>query len=86
MSIKQVVVIEYREIADKQYRRMGIGLSLMKDLEQRSFLRDCSYCIFVTENERFDACKFYKSLGYDPNDYRGFKSALTEIKGANKCH
>jgi prepilin-type N-terminal cleavage/methylation domain-containing protein len=32
----------------------------------------------VTESERTDAQRFYESLGYEPDTYKGFKKRLRE--------
>ena len=64
-------------IVDKQYRRMGIASSLMKKLEKLAVENNCSYIIFVTESERIDAHRFYESLGYKSDVYKGFKKRLT---------
>lgn len=63
-------------VVDTQHRRCGIGSSLMKELESRAVERGCSCVIFVTESERTDAHRFYESLGYKSDAYRGFKKRL----------
>jgi GNAT superfamily N-acetyltransferase len=63
-------------IVDKRYRREKIGTSLMQELEKLAIERNCSYIIFVTENERVDAHRFYESLGYRLDAYKGFKKRL----------
>ena len=63
-------------IVDKHHRRSGIATSLMKELEKRAVEKNCSYIIFVTESTRIDARKFYESLGYNSDAYKGFKKRL----------
>jgi GNAT superfamily N-acetyltransferase len=63
-------------IVDKSYRRKGVGSQLMRKLERQATSRDCAYIIFVTENDRSDAIRFYETLGYSPDKYRGFKKRL----------
>lgn len=63
-------------IVDSGHRRNGIGARLMRELERHAISRNCAYILFVTENARADAIRFYTSLGYDPDAYRGFKKRL----------
>jgi len=63
-------------IVDAEWRRKGIGSALMCELESLAVERNCGYVIFVTEVERTDAQRFYESLGYEPDAYRGFKKRL----------
>jgi ribosomal protein S18 acetylase RimI-like enzyme len=63
-------------IVDAEWRRKGIGSALMRELERLAAECDCGYVIFVTEVERTDAQRFYETLGYKPDAYRGFKKRL----------
>ncbi len=63
-------------IVDKHHRRLGIASSLMKELERCAAKHNCSYIIFVTESERTEAHRFYESLGYKSDAYKGFKKRL----------
>ena len=63
-------------IVEKQHRRRGIASSLMKELERLAFNKYCNYIIFVTESERTVAHKFYESIGYKSDAYKGFKKRL----------
>ncbi|MBA7487340.1 hypothetical protein ES707_22903 [subsurface metagenome] len=63
-------------IVDKNRRRKGVGSVLMSTLEQRAVERHCCQVIFVTEADRTEAHRFYASLGYDPDAYKGFKKQL----------
>ena len=69
MVIEDVVV-------DPDHRRKGIGSQLMKSIEGIASDAGCSYIIFVTEQTRIEAHRFYASLGYDPDQYKGFKKRL----------
>ena len=63
-------------IVDRKFRKQGIGSALMQEIESHAIKRDCNYIIFVSEHERSEALPFYRSLGYDPDLYRGFKKRL----------
>lgn len=63
-------------LVDQNHRRKGIGASLMRQLERCAADRGCGYIIFVTEKERTDAHRFYESLGYKAEAYKGFKKRL----------
>ena len=63
-------------IVDREFRQQGIGSALMQEIEACAGSRNCNYIIFVSERERTDALPFYRSLGYEPDSYRGFKKRL----------
>jgi ribosomal protein S18 acetylase RimI-like enzyme len=63
-------------IVEKHHRRRGIASSLMKELERLASNKYCNYIIFVTESERTGAHKFYESIGYKSDIYKGFKKRL----------
>jgi ribosomal protein S18 acetylase RimI-like enzyme len=63
-------------IVDREFRQQGIGSALMRAVEAYAISRNCNYIIFVSERERTDALPFYRSLGYEPDSYRGFKKRL----------
>jgi len=63
-------------IVDKNHRRLGIASSLMKELERCASENNCNYIIFVTESERTEAHRFYESIGYKSDAYKGFKKRL----------
>ena len=63
-------------IVDREHRRRGIGSALMRSLEQRAAAAGCGYLLFVTDAQRTVAQRFYASLGYAPDAYRGFKKRL----------
>ena len=63
-------------IVDKHQRRLGIASALMRELERCAAKHGCNYIIFVTESERTEAHRFYESLGYKSDAYKGFKKRL----------
>ncbi len=63
-------------VVDTNHRRQGIGSQLMRELEQCASTRGCAYIIFVTEQDRTTAHRFYESLGYSSDKYKGFKKRL----------
>jgi len=67
-------------IVDAEWRRKGIGSALMCELERLATELNCGYVIFVTEVERTDAQRFYESLGYKPDAYKGFKKRLRKLE------
>jgi ribosomal protein S18 acetylase RimI-like enzyme len=70
-------------IVDKHQRRLGIGSSLMRQLEGYAVKHNCNYIIFVTESERSEAHRFYESLGYRSDAYKGFKKRLNKSQQIN---
>lgn len=72
---KPFMVVEDVIVAKKQ-RRLGIASSLMMELERLASEQDCNYILFVTESERTGAHRFYESLGYKSDAYKGFKKRL----------
>lgn len=60
-------------IVDKSQRRKGVGSRLMRELERRAIDHGCAYIIFVTEQNRTGAHRFYRALGYGSDAYKGFK-------------
>lgn len=68
-------------IVDKNQRRSGLGSALMQELEKCAISHDCCQIIFITEADRNETIKFYSSLGYDFEPYKGFKR---RIGAANK--
>jgi len=66
-------------IVDEKHRRRGIGSRLMRALEERARTSGCAYIMLVTDAARHEAIAFYRSLGYHPRRYRGFKKYLLHI-------
>lgn len=64
-------------IVDKQHRRTGVGTALMSAAEQKAMQQECYQVIFVTENDRKDAQRFYTSQGYSAATHKGFKKRLS---------
>jgi ribosomal protein S18 acetylase RimI-like enzyme len=63
-------------VVDEGSRRRGVGSQLMRELERRAAGRGCRSIIFVTEQDRTSAHRFYESLGYSCDKYQGFKKRL----------
>ena len=63
-------------VVDKNHRRQGVGSTIMRELEQRAINRGCSFILLVTEQNRTTAHRFYESLGYSQDKYKGFKKRL----------
>ena len=63
-------------IVDEKQRRKGAGSALMSELEKCAIDHDCCQIIFVTEADRTEAHRFYKSLGYESEPYKGFKKRI----------
>ncbi|MCP4370346.1 MAG: GNAT family N-acetyltransferase [Deltaproteobacteria bacterium] len=63
-------------IVDKKQRRNGAGSALMQELEKCAMAHDCCQILFVTEEDRSEAHRFYRSLGYKFEPYKGFKKRI----------
>ncbi len=63
-------------VVDKEYGRMGIGKSLMNELEKIAKERDCYQMLFITDTDRRNAVSFYESLGFDSKTHIGFKRPI----------
>ena len=63
-------------IVDKTQQRRGVGSALMRELEKCAWENDCCQIIFVTEADRTQAYRFYRSLGYESEPYKGFKKQI----------
>ena len=63
-------------VVGQSARRTGIGRELIAALENHARQRGCSYIFLLTDADRPDAQKFYLSLGYHADAYRGFKKML----------
>lgn len=71
---KSFLVLE-NMIVDEAYRNKGVGTMLISELERRAADK-CTQIILVTETNRIGACKFYESVGYNPDTHKGFKKKL----------
>ncbi len=74
-SCKPFMVVE-DVVVDKEYRRGGVGSQLMRKLEECAITNDCGHILLVTGAGRLDAIEFYQSLGYQAEQYKGFKKKL----------
>jgi GNAT superfamily N-acetyltransferase len=66
-------------VVHRDSRRQGVATALMRTLEERASECRCSTILFVTESERTGAHRFYESLGYSSDRYKGFKKRLERI-------
>ena len=69
MIIENVIVAK-----DAQGQR--VGTKLIKRAESIAREQSCRYIMLVSSAERTKAKKFYNALGYDSEQYRGFKKYL----------
>jgi predicted N-acetyltransferase YhbS len=72
---KPFMVVE-NVIVKNNYRRMGIGKTLMTFIENFARKRDCYFTMLVSAFKRKDAHKFYESIGYNNDVVKGFKKYL----------
>ena len=63
-------------IVAKEVRGQGIGTKLMEHVEDIAKERGCRYIMLVSAAARTKARDFYDGLGYDSENYRGFKKIL----------
>lgn len=59
-------------------RGRGVGSALMGFVEEIARVRGCYRLQLTSRNERVDAHRFYRSLGYDQMS-QGFKKSLVEL-------
>ena len=63
-------------IVSEEYRRMGIGNSLIESIEKVAIEKGCSFIILVTGMHRTWAQKFYESFGFKGDIVKGYKKFL----------
>ena len=63
-------------VVDANHRRAGVATALMRAIEQYAGECHCSYIMLITDTDREGAQRFYASLGYKTDPYKGFKKAL----------
>lgn len=54
-------------VVSADYKREGIGKSMMDYIEAFCLEQDCSKIMLQTSSENRDARDFYTAMGYDPN-------------------
>jgi N-acetylglutamate synthase-like GNAT family acetyltransferase len=59
-------------VVSADYKREGIGKSMMDYIEAFCLEQDCSKIMLQTSSENRDARDFYTAMGYDPNAKIGF--------------
>ncbi|MBD7911860.1 GNAT family N-acetyltransferase [Clostridium cibarium] len=74
-SCRPFMVIE-NLIVKNNYRRLGIGKSLIDYLENYASELNCSYTMLVSSSYRKSAYKFYQASGYDIDSVQGFKKYI----------
>ncbi len=57
-------------------RRQGVARMLWDELEAEARRRGCYYVFLVSIDWREDAHRFYASVGFAPDKYKGFKKYL----------
>ena len=72
MVIEDVVVNEHM-------RNQGIGKALMDHAESYAKQNNCSYIMLITDIDRKESQRFYKSIGYKTSEYCAFKKHLWSI-------
>lgn len=59
-------------VVSKDYKREGIGKSMVDYIEAFYLEQDCSKIMLQTSSENRDARDFYTAMGYDPDAKIGF--------------
>ncbi len=59
-------------VVSADYKREGIGKSMMDHIEAFCVEQDCSKIMLQTSSENRDARDFYTTMGYDPDAKIGF--------------
>lgn len=72
MFERQPFALVENVVVSADYKREGIGKSLMDYLEDFCLQKDCSKIMLQTSNENRDARDFYTAMGYDPDAKIGF--------------
>lgn len=60
-------------ITDTEYRRKGIGKTVVKNAIEHAKAQNCYKIILQSGNKRTDAHKFYESIGFDGGTKRAFE-------------
>lgn len=63
-------------IVARAARRQGVARRLWDELEAEARRRGCYYVFLVSIDWREDAHRFYASVGFAPDKYKGFKKYL----------
>ena len=63
-------------VTDIEYRRKGIGKKIIEDAIKYAKEQDCYKVLLQSGNERADAHKFYKSIGFDGGSKQAFEMRL----------
>jgi ribosomal protein S18 acetylase RimI-like enzyme len=68
---KSFMVVE-DVVVDEARRRTGIGVALMRYIEDYARKNNCAYIMLITDTDRVGSQKFYKRLGYNTDEYCAF--------------
>jgi ribosomal protein S18 acetylase RimI-like enzyme len=60
-------------VVSPESRDEGIGKALIQEIELQAAMRNCCYALLVSSIGMDYTHGFYRSLGYNMDDYRGFK-------------
>lgn len=63
-------------VVSQTARRQGVARALWAELEGEARRRRCHYCLLVTGDWREEAHRFYTSVGFAADKYKGFKKYL----------
>jgi N-acetylglutamate synthase-like GNAT family acetyltransferase len=72
MFNNQPFAIVENVIVHSQYKREGVGKSMMDYIEDFCLQQNCSKIMLLTSNENRNARDFYTAMGYDPDAKIGF--------------
>lgn len=72
-NLEPVMVIE-NVVTHHEYRRIGVGRAVLKELEEWGKLQKAHYAILCSALKRKEAHSFYGNLGYE--EVKGFKKYL----------
>jgi ribosomal protein S18 acetylase RimI-like enzyme len=67
----------YHLAIEHAYRRMGIGIALMSELERRMLLKGCIRMYLLVTHDNLDAIRFYESQDWEQMDLRIYAKDLS---------
>lgn len=74
-SCRPFLVVE-NVVVSQAARRQGVARLLWEEMEAQARKRDCYYVILVSGDWREEAHRFYASVGFGADKFRGFKKYL----------
>ena len=63
-------------IVDDDFQHRGIARQLIRRLEELAEQRGCYQMLFITEEDRSGAVRFYEKRGFNSRSHVGFKRAI----------